>query len=237
MDRVCSIPGCAKPYFGRSFCQAHYTRWRRYGDPLIGARKPRSKCSVAGCDAPLHGRTFCSVHYARSVRYGDPLAGRTGFGEVARFFRQVVLPWDEDRCLPWPYHRNGNGYAEMRRDGRSGLIVSRIVCEHVHGPAPTPDHEAAHSCGQGRNGCVNPRHLSWKTPKQNAADRVTHGTHPLGERNPNVKLKDAEVSQILELKGLYSLQKIADMFGVTKSTIFRVMAGERAVSPPHKAVA
>ena len=32
--------GCAKPSWGRGWCVAHYTRWRRNGDPLGGKASP-----------------------------------------------------------------------------------------------------------------------------------------------------------------------------------------------------
>ena len=35
-DRTCSISGCQKRPFGHGWCEAHYTRWRRHGDPLGG---------------------------------------------------------------------------------------------------------------------------------------------------------------------------------------------------------
>lgn len=36
-DRVCAIEGCCKPAQKRCWCSAHYSMWRKYGDPL--ARK------------------------------------------------------------------------------------------------------------------------------------------------------------------------------------------------------
>lgn len=31
----CSIPGCDKPVDSRGWCELHYTRWQRHGDPLF----------------------------------------------------------------------------------------------------------------------------------------------------------------------------------------------------------
>jgi hypothetical protein len=35
-DPVCTIPDCGKPVMGRGWCNSHYLRWRRHGDPLSG---------------------------------------------------------------------------------------------------------------------------------------------------------------------------------------------------------
>ena len=33
--RICSVDGCEKPLHSSKFCNAHHSRWRRYGDPLV----------------------------------------------------------------------------------------------------------------------------------------------------------------------------------------------------------
>lgn len=34
--RICSVTGCGNNAYGRGFCNRHYQRWRRHGDPLLG---------------------------------------------------------------------------------------------------------------------------------------------------------------------------------------------------------
>lgn len=65
------------------------------------------------------------------------------------------------------------GYGLIRIDGVM-CRVHRLVCIRRHGPPPTDDLEAAHSCGNA--GCVNPRHIRWATRFENAADKKLHGT-------------------------------------------------------------
>lgn len=33
--KLCSVDGCNKTHYGRGWCQKHYSRWRKNGDPLI----------------------------------------------------------------------------------------------------------------------------------------------------------------------------------------------------------
>ena len=92
---------------------------------------------------------------------------------VAWIFEHLSFSGDE--CLIWPFRRGETGYGRVRWEGKQ-RNVSRIVCGLVNGEPPSPEHQAAHSCGNGRGGCANPKHLTWKTPQENQADRLVHGT-------------------------------------------------------------
>jgi hypothetical protein len=174
-------------------------------------------CSVDGCDKPAHGRGWCKAHYLRWRRRGDPSAGRTAVGEPERFYREVVRPYDGKECLPWPFAQT-KGAAIVIIDGNRHY-VARLICEHVHGPAPTPEHEAAHSCGNGHLRCVAKGHLSWKTKAANEADKLIHGTHNRGERHPLRKLTEDEVRQIRALKGNLLQREIAEKFGISREQV------------------
>lgn len=140
----------------------------------------------------------------------------------AEYFRDHVLPFNGTLCLSWPYAKTG-GYGQISIDGVR-LYVHRLVCEHVHGPAPTPEHEAAHSCGN--RACANPRHLSWKTPKENHADKLVHGTLPLGSRHHNAKLTEADVRAIRSIGKSKKQSEIAKQFGVHHSNVSLILTGK-----------
>jgi len=134
-------------------------------------------CSVAGCGkGGKIVRGLCGTHYRRWQRHGDPLAGRyrAPNGEPQRYLSDVVLAHKSDECLIWPYARDGKGYAAVVIDGVT-VVAPRMVCESVNGPPPTPEHETAHSCGRGHEGCINPGHLRWATREENQGDRIEHG--------------------------------------------------------------
>lgn len=185
-----------------------------------------SVCSVQGCGKPTQARGLCFSHWKRWRRYGDPTAGRIPHGETERYVREVVLPYDGDECLIWPYACNNGGYAVATIGGEK-KVVSRFVCERVKGPAPSAEHEAAHSCGRGAVGCVTPGHVSWKTPAQNHADKIVHGTHNRGERHPLSKLTEDEVISIRSQRGAVLQRDLAKDFGITQGTVSAIQTAER----------
>lgn len=179
-------------------------------------------CSVEGCERPSAARGWCPAHYWRWRKHGDPTGGRaTASGDLERYFQTVVLPYEGDKCLIWPYH-NVKGYGRLDRKGQ-GFLVSRLVCEAEHGPPPSPQHQAAHSCGKGHLGCVAKRHLAWKTHTANQADRLTHGTHNRGERQGGAKLTRHDIVVIRALAGTVEQRKLACCFRISKAQISRVI--------------
>jgi hypothetical protein len=59
----------------------------------------------------------------------------------------------KDCCLIWPFGRNSTGYGLVTIDGEQ-TYAHRAMCKRVHGEPPTPEHQAAHSCGRGHDGCL-----------------------------------------------------------------------------------
>lgn len=185
-------------------------------------------CSIDGCGGNAYsgGRGWCGKHYSRWSQHGHPLGGgpfRASPGEPMRFLEETVLTYRRDDCLTWPYCRDRQGYARIDIEGNF-MLAQRVICERVHGPAPTKDHQAAHSCGMGTSGCINPGHLSWKTCAENHADKLIHGTHSRGEQQGASKLTEAQVLEIRRLtsEGQLLQKEIAKSFGVTISTISKI---------------
>lgn len=182
-------------------------------------------CKVRGCKkSPVNRRGWCLSHYKRWLRHGDPTAGKAHIDANHKYLRDVVFKHKKNECLIWPFSKVG-GVATIRWNGRT-RIVSRIVCRHVNGPPPTRRHQAAHSCGRAKQGCIAPKHLRWATRKENEADKLLHGTHQLGERNSRAKLTEKDVRRIRRLKGKMLHREIAEKFGVIRQTITRILSGK-----------
>lgn len=185
-------------------------------------------CSVPGCDGNAHweakgARGWCVAHYYRWKRNGDPLAGRASAGVPWRFLQEVVLTHTSDDCLIWPHARNSDGYGMIAIDGKS-TRVSRIACEAEHGKPPTPEHEAAHSCGNGALGCCSKKHLYWATSAENSADKIGHGTANRGERHLWSKLTAAQVLQMRDMAATSTPAELAKRFGVSRRNVSMVLS-------------
>lgn len=150
-------------------------------------------CQIDDCDRTVHCRGMCPMHYRRWRLHGDPHAvafERAADGEPSRWINAVALRFEGDDCLVWPFGKSDNGYGRV--SGRE--FAHRVVCELAHDVPPLPGLHAAHTCGN--RACVNPRHLRWATPVENAADKVNHGTNLRGEQCHQTKLTEAQVRKI-----------------------------------------
>lgn len=181
-------------------------------------------CLVKGCDKPVSSKAMCRAHRQRWLRNGttDPL--RTSDNEPLRFLASLQDAPETGDCIIWPYSCGGDGYGRVRINGHR-RVASRVVCEQKHGPAPSPRHQAAHSCGKGNIGCVAPYHLDWSTPEENQQDRVLHGTTTRGERNGRAILTADNVVSIRRefSTGTITKEALAVKYGVSATNIRHVI--------------
>lgn len=169
------------------------------------------------------------MHYQRLLKHGDPLAGpeyrTTQWGDPQRWI-DSHKDYDGDDCIKWPYADDGHGYGHLTYNGKM-VKAHRLMCELVNGPPPFERAEAAHSCGNGKRGCVNRNHLRWATAKENNWDKVSHSTDNRGERCGTHKLKEPDVVNIISmLESGISHQRIADVHNVHRCSITDIAKGK-----------
>jgi hypothetical protein len=129
-----------------------------------------------------------------------------------------------DECLIWPWHKATKGI-KIRLMNKE-YIINRLMCEAAHGPATFENAQALHSCGKGHLACVNPKHLRWGTPKENAEDALKHGTHPKGQNHGSSKLTEAMVVQIRLMYAEGTRKRdIGRKFGVTRQNVSCIVKG------------
>lgn len=221
-SRICAIPGCGKDAKTRGFCITHYQSARRLGQIAIRPSKGRTGiCSISGCNRAHLSRGYCQMHYQRAklgnVALDAPPATTPG---AARAFLDAFLaaPPQTDECVEWPFSKR-HGYGAIKADTAKErtALVTRVVCEAAHGP-PRPDDQACHSCDNPP--CINPRHLRWGSPADNAMDAKVRGRRPTGEQTWNSRLTDAVATEILSSPE--SGNKISARLGVDRAIVSRI---------------
>lgn len=179
------------------------------------------ECSIEACGKRHYGKGFCRYHWERVYRGRDldaEFGQRSGTVDRTKFFNQAAASTDRDNCVFWPFTRNKDGRGTWHRNPLfSHSNVAKAICEMVHGPAPQTHFHAAHECGNGHLGCINPNHLSWQSPQKNAQGP---------RRNKKLITEDVTMIRSRHLLGesAYSLSK---EFGVTYTMAKYIVSGHR----------
>lgn len=178
-------------------------------------------CSIENCGNIHNAKGLCEKHYYRLRRNGDPLLVK----------RKFPLLWLKDnvqtkqrKCLKYAFALAKDGRGQVHYNGKL-INAARVMCILAHGEPPTPKHQAAHSCGKGNQGCVNPRHLRWATKIENERDKIKHGTILKGSRHGGSKLKEKDIVIIRSLEGSMLQSDIAKRFNVSVGNINDILCG------------
>jgi hypothetical protein len=152
------------------------------------------------------------------------MGGKTRSISTAEEFWPRVEARSPTEC--WPYLRviGKGGYGTILWSGR-WTHAHRVALMLTAGE-PTPEQPwALHHCDNPP--CCNPAHLMWGTAKENHEQMwsrgrgVRHGQK--GELNVKAKLAEQDVRMIRELYPAWTLKQIASQFGVSFSTIQRIV--------------
>lgn len=153
-DGTCTVADCPNGVHCKGFCQPHYMRFWRYGDPLRGG--------------PLKERVRATEEnfWARVDKDGPLIVARSDLGP----------------CWLWTGKLDIGGYGIFGSRGRVRVRVHRESWERVNGRPIPDDREIDHlchsydlSCPGGRcehRRCMNPDHLEPVTHRENSVRGV-----------------------------------------------------------------
>ncbi len=211
---------CAHSYFIDRLRIIRYKRCMIHNSSKYRRGLKAGPCTVENCCNKAHAKSLCKRHYHKLVRYGDPMGGwAIAKGDAEKWIINFAIKYDGNDCLDWPFGKCGRGYGRHHVDGKP-VPASRYICQLRHGPPSHVGLDAAHSCGNGHLGCVNPKHLRWATKKENASDKVLHGTKIEGELHAAAKLTRDDIIAIRSSN--LTQWELAHKYGVHQATINRI---------------
>ncbi len=200
------------------------------------------KCEVPGCECAAYsngGRwgarpnalstKYCRKHLRWFEKYGSFDVPKYAQGSLEFNFWKHVDKAGEDDCWNWTANLCRNGYGSVwNKNTKRNISAHKFSYELHHGPVIKGNH-VMHSCDN--KACVNPKHLSQGSPKQNTNDAIDRGLRPRigipvksGESHPNSKLTPDQVKFIKAHPELGHKQ-IADMWGLSPNCIRGVRIG------------
>ena len=164
---ICKIGGCESIVHGQGYCNKHYRRLRKHGDPHYVFIK--QACIIPGCGRPVFGHGWCRMHYQRWRKHRDPLKRLKGH---ERHGLRKIPEYDvwhaiKDRCLS-----PSNKY--YRRYGGRGIRIcerwrqSFLAFYTDMGPRPFPGAEIDRINNDGN---YEPTNCRWVTREENQRNR------------------------------------------------------------------
>lgn len=112
------------------------------------------------------------------------------------------------------------GYYGVMLSGGEGAVhreVQILVCAAFHGPRPD-GMQAAHRNGVSTDNSQG--NLRWATPRENAGDKVDHGTLKFGEAHYAARLSAGAVTEIRDPR--HTARSLAEKFGISPKTVSKI---------------
>lgn len=132
-----------------------------------------------------------------------------------------LVPWS--KMTPVIRKQDGRPVVGFRKDGRLYVKEVHVVILTAFVGACPPGLEGCHGDGDPTNNAVG--NLRWDTHVANMADRQRHGTVARGERNPSVKLTEAQVLEIrARCVGGEQQKVVARDYGINASCVQKIVS-------------
>jgi hypothetical protein len=184
-------------------------------------------CKYDGCQGKAVGWGYCQKHYRRYMKYGNAEPKKYDQEPMEVRFWKFVNKLSEDECWNWTGNTMANGYGRFsigkKAQGSDG--AHRVSWRLANNQEIPKGIHVMHSCDNPT--CVNPKHLSLGTPKENVQDMIRKGRKRtvahVGELNGKSLLNEEQVRTIRTSK--LSHAALARELGVSPNCVRGVRIG------------
>lgn len=158
------------------------------------------QCKVDGCGGKHKALGYCYKHYVRFKKYGSPDDRKWSQATLEIRFWNKVDKRSDDECWPWLGQLMQNGYGRISLGAKKlgGDGAHRVSWKLFNNQEIPEKMVVMHSCDNPK--CVNPKHLSIGTSKQNTQDMINKGRRvivaPVGNENGKAILNAEKVKLI-----------------------------------------
>jgi hypothetical protein len=236
MQKICQIEKCSNKVVAKGYCNKHYLRLKKYGDPLF--TKHKEICLVNGCENRHAYNGYCAKHNKRIERHNDALymsRKEPLVGSLEERFNKSYKINKETGCWDWTRSLFKQGYAKIEtneKEKRVCLRAHRLSYSIYKGDIPK-GMLVCHSCDNVK--CVNPEHLWLGSHLDNINDcinkkrRATNYKWKIfGESHHGSKLTNIQVKDIkIRLNGGEMGKDLSKEFNVCKQTISLIKNNKR----------
>ena len=94
-NRTCSVDGCDRKHYAKSYCEACYKRVKATGSTAY-REYPKVPCAASECAEVAVAKGLCKRCYQRNRTGTLGLPKRTGAGEPMRWLQQMVAVGNRD---------------------------------------------------------------------------------------------------------------------------------------------
>jgi len=131
---ICAVGGCARPIFAKGFCNPHYKRMLRHGDPLAG--NTEQGAPMAWLELAIVSETDDCLEFpfARAVNYGSIRIDGKAVG-AHRYVCQRVHGDAPEQGME-AAHRCGNSACCNPKHLRWATPASNCADKKIHGTQP-----------------------------------------------------------------------------------------------------
>lgn len=137
------------------------------------------------------------------------------------------------KTITWEVNENGchictshslrkDGYMYIMRDAKR-VPIHRHVYEHHYGKITTKGNVVRYSCDQ-RN-CINPRHLSEGTHRDNVNDMMSRNRQAKGEEASNARISEHDAKMIKYFYKGWKHAEIAELYPIEQGQVNCIRRG------------